>query len=104
MDVSERDTWGRLCLAKLQEFGVTLQRFTASLLERVTSDEWTQRSGFPDNELNANIYTQWDDMTVKFVCLFLFLCDVGITLRSGTDDVVDHTNPQFDGSPAFSRW
>ena len=81
-----------------------MHRLTACLLERVTPAEWTQRSGFFDEPLNADIYTLWDDMDVKFVSLLLFLFDVGLALRAGADDgqLTGHQDPMFDTARAFS--
>ena len=104
VDVSGTDTWGRVFLGKLREFGDALHGLTACLLARVTAAEWTQRSGFFDEPLNAAIYTQWEDVAVKFVSLLLFVFDVGLALRAGADEgrLGGREDALFEPARAFS--
>lgn len=102
VDLSALDTWGRTFMTHMNTFGAALQRLTALLHTRVTADSWTQQDGFPENPLNADINTQWENTAMHFVRLLLFLFDVGITLEAGSDNTIDRDNPQFIISPPFT--
>jgi hypothetical protein len=99
--LSAHDTWGRALLNKLQGFDDELQKLTSYIHTCVTSTPMVS-AGQYDDESPSHL---WDNTAMKFVCLLLFLFDVGITPEAEQyeyyDDARFHESPAFCGSSVF---